>query len=546
MVSYAWKSLNVVVTLSLVTAAATAEAGVLYQPPAGGWTYTYEGDAASGDADAALDGTWEHNNGSDEWDGTPPGTGSPGGAVALTDGNVTYLRIQDTGDPRGFGFPDPGSNRKVFLDRDIIGLDGISETYLDDGFTISFRMRLSTGAGLDELHVGGVNEPWPAEGLGYVIAFDSTTMVSLYQPGGTGSMGFTLTVPNNFNAASPDDAGLMMNDLNGDVPCTNCGDSGMGDLNLLPLDNLTQWHEFWITIQQTQTGAGTHDVTVYVDGSTQPNVFEVTAGVRADGGDLLTQGPLSIGLPGTVYQGAFDLDFLSYREGVHVPSAGGLPQLQAGDADRDLDFDQLDLVKVQIVAKYLTGQAATWGEGDWNGAPGGSATSPPAGNGRFDQLDIIAALNADKYLKGPYAAVAAGGSRGDAQTSVIYNPATGELAVDAPAGTQLTSINIDSAGAVFTGAPAANLGGSFDNDKDNNIFKATFGSSFGSLSFGNVAQAGLSQQFVLNDLTVVGSLAGGGGLGNVDLIYVPEPATVVLMVLGLWGLVAFARRRPHI
>ncbi len=51
------------------------------------------------------------------------------------------------------------------------------------------------------------------------------------------------------------------------------------------------------------------------------------------------------------------------------PFTGGGPQLQAGDADQDLDFDQLDLVKVQIAAKYLTGQAATWGQGDCNGAP---------------------------------------------------------------------------------------------------------------------------------------------------------------------------------
>ena len=34
------------------------------------------------------------------------------------------------------------------------------------------------------------------------------------------------------------------------------------------------------------------------------------------------------------------------------------------------------------------------------------------------------------------------------------------------------------------------------------------------------AQARLSQEFVLNDLTVVGSLAGGGDLGDVDLMYV--------------------------
>ena len=207
--------------------------------------------------------------------------------------------------------------------------------------------------------------------------------------------------------------------------------------------------------------------------------------------------------------------------------------LEAGDADQDLDFDQLDLVKVQIAAKYLTGQPATWGEGDWNGAPGGEPGSPPLGNGLFDQLDIIAALSAGKYLTGPYAALAAGGVTGDGQTSIGYDPSTGEVWVDAPAGTDLTSINIDSAAAVFSGEPAQNLGGSFDNDADDNIFKATFGSSFGSLSFGNVAQAGLSESFLAADLSVVGSLAGGGDLGNVDLIYIPEPSTIALLAIGL-------------
>ncbi len=173
--------------------------------------------------------------------------------------------------------------------------------------------------------------------------------------------------------------------------------------------------------------------------------------------------------------------------------AGGPPKLQAGDADMDLDFDQLDLVQVQIAAKYLTGQPATWGEGDWNGAPGGSVGDPPPGNGMFDQLDIIAALSGGKYLTGPYAAINSGGSRGDGQASIVYDPDTGELGVDAPAGTDLTSINIESAAGVLTGDPAQNLGGSFDNDADNNIFKATFGSSFGSLSFGNVAQTGLTE-----------------------------------------------------
>jgi hypothetical protein len=185
---------------------------------------------------------------------------------------------------------------------------------------------------------------------------------------------------------------------------------------------------------------------------------------------------------------------------IYVP----VPQLLPGDANQDLQVDQSDIVQVLQAAKYLTGAPATWGEGDWNGAPGGSTGNPPPGDGLFNQLDIIAALNTGVYLTGPYAAVRPNGSKGDGQTSVGYNPRTGEVFVDAPAGVELTSINIDSAAGLFTGQAPMNLGGSFDNDADGNIFKATFGGSFGSLSFGNVAQTGLTKQFLLSDLSIVG------------------------------------------
>ena len=223
---------------------------------------------------------------------------------------------------------------------------------------------------------------------------------------------------------------------------------------------------------------------------------------------------------------------------------GGQTQLQAGDADQDLDFDQLDLVRVQVAAKYLTGQAATWGDGDWDGAPGGSQGRPPTGDGKFDQLDVIAALGNGLYLAGPYGAINRNGQAGDAQASIGYNAGSGEVWVDAPAGTDLTSVNIESASGIFTGQSAKNLGGSFDNDSDTNIFKATFGSSFGSLSFGQVAQAGLTEDFLAGDLSVVGSLAGGGALGNVDLIYVsvPEPATLLLLALGVAVIAGIAAR----
>ena len=213
----------------------------------------------------------------------------------------------------------------------------------------------------------------------------------------------------------------------------------------------------------------------------------------------------------------------------------GVVRLQAGDADMDLDFDQFDLVQVQISAKYLTGADATWGEGDWDAAPGGQPGAPPAGNGKFDQIDIVSALGAGTYLTGPYASIGKGGLIGDGQTSLVYDPASGELSVDAPAGKELTSLNITSAGGNFTGNKPAALDGAFDNFAAENLFKATFGGSFGSISFGSVLPVGLTEDDVAADLSAVGSLAGGGALGDVDLIYVPEPSTVTLVMLGLLG-----------
>ena len=208
--------------------------------------------------------------------------------------------------------------------------------------------------------------------------------------------------------------------------------------------------------------------------------------------------------------------------------------LQAGDADMDLDFDQLDLVKVQIVAKYLTGQAATWGEGDWNGAPGGQPGNPPVGNGQFDQLDIVSALAAGKYLAGPYAAIAPDGRLGDDQTSLVYDAGTGELSVDAPATVELTSINITSATAQFDARELAfNNEAAFNNYSSDNLFMVTFAGSFGSIRFGSVLPARIAEADLADDLTVVGSLAGGGDLGDVDLVYVPEPASAILLALSL-------------
>ena len=141
---------------------------------------------------------------------------------------------------------------------------------------------------------------------------------------------------------------------------------------------------------------------------------------------------------------------------------------------------------------------------------------------RGEQLEnrwLLAGLHA----VGPdqQATIAPDGQPGDQQTSIIYDAATGRMEVDAPAGLELTWINIQSAAGIFTGDRAVNLGGAFDIDRDTTIFKVIFGGSFGSLTFGNVAQPMLDRATLLEDLTVSGSIAGSLlDLGDVDLVYI--------------------------
>lgn len=199
-------------------------------------------------------------------------------------------------------------------------------------------------------------------------------------------------------------------------------------------------------------GVGLQNVNSFTGLTSYPGQFDV----------IVTPTPLAGGLGGTLLVRQtgpdpvktlliggqeFGIDTLR-GEGDHGHAMPLLP----GDADQDLDFDQLDLVQVQQAAKYLTGLPATWGEGDWDGAPGGQPGNPPVGNGFFDQFDIIAAQQQAIYLTGPYATLAGGG---------------------------------------------------------------------------------LSEDFLQQDLAADGPLAGGSGSGDMHLVSIPEPTTVVLLLAGL-------------
>src|SRR5438128_11982010 len=122
------RSLFIGCSLLFLGEAWQVRAGVAYSDPLGGWTYIYNGDqlmvADDASGFASLDGTWSHNNGSDEWDGSTIGgtcsTGSgfgvdngPGGANLITENGISELRTHDTGERRDYGYPDR-SKRQIY------------------------------------------------------------------------------------------------------------------------------------------------------------------------------------------------------------------------------------------------------------------------------------------------------------------------------------------------------------------------------------------------------------------------------------------------
>jgi len=282
-----------------------------FPTPAGGYLYAYEANPGedvpgTGGFDA-LDGTFSHDNGNDEWDGTGVGMGRPGGAVVLA-GTGHYLRCQDTGDPRDYGMADPGSNRMLYFGHNL-SADGASPALLDEGVTLHFRARVSTGPPVDDLHPdgGGGITPYPGGGDGYGIFDGGRGNVGIQQDVG-GIISFSLETEGVF-------AGLQMNGLDGTAISGNV-DTGEGVANLLGV-LATQWHEYWVTIAHAPGGPGTHVVNVYIDGFRTPlATFDVTAGDAAPFPGFTS---LALGVGSSPASGAIDLDFVRVARGTYAP-----------------------------------------------------------------------------------------------------------------------------------------------------------------------------------------------------------------------------------
>ncbi len=352
---------------TLVLVFGTTFAGELYKDPAGGWAYIYHGEEAeAGEEDSgftSLDGTWSHDNGSDQWDGSFIGDadGAPGGVLPLSD-EFTYLRLEDTGDPRAT-FPDPG-NRKLFFIHDI-GEEGATDDVIDEGITLTFRARIPTDGPLDGA----------TSGNGYVIHDAGKSSFTVSQIGADGTpatISFALTAEEE-DQTDFTGGGLAMNsssggEISGDVDWQG----SEGTPNLYGVDDPTQWNEFWVNIFRSPDDVGTHTVVVYSNGEVDDQeVYSVTAGTGRD----YTGNYIALGLGSTPQSGALDVDFFGWAPGL-------LPPEKSGGIFQECDFDENGTCDLGDVDQLL-----------YTGIASGDAKYDLDGSGTVDLADRDALLS---------------------------------------------------------------------------------------------------------------------------------------------------------
>ncbi len=334
-------------------------------------------------ADCSAQAIWQNEN--SHWDGSAPGDtlggtpdppwdpnkpflgpAAPGGAGAFTEGSTTFLRIQDPGDPAIYGWPDKysqldptkpkqeGGNKKIEFEHEMSRDASFSgrQDILDFGVTVSFRARIATAVTgpLDMYYDedGAGPFPWPTDGIGYPISGSGRGMVMIQQIGAQGPsrLSFSLLDTNSINdfGVPTSTTGLVMNNRalgtgTPGSPDTNETDAQRLNVAEIPNAEMTDWHEFWITVKalSAPVDGNTHEVNVYMDGSLTPETFQVILGAENEAGNGSF---LGMGLTSGSRHGAVDIDFLAYKEGVFAPTLGGL----AGDFNSDGKVDAADYV----------------------------------------------------------------------------------------------------------------------------------------------------------------------------------------------------------
>jgi hypothetical protein len=129
--------------------------------------------------------------------------------------------------------------------------------------------------------------------------------------------------------------------------------------------------------------------------------------------------------------------------------------------------------------------------------------------------------------------------------SLIYDPGTGHLTVDAPNGIKLSAFQLESTGSHLTGQ-CEHMGGPFDVCTNSKVFKLVT-DGFETLDLGPVLQPDLRPNDLLDDLTIDGATLPSGfhvgtGAYLVHPAFVPEPGSGALLLAAGWLLLWRHRR----
>ncbi|MEY2409469.1 MAG: hypothetical protein QOF48_2139, partial [Verrucomicrobiota bacterium] len=354
-----------------------------YPAPQGGWAYLFDGGSAASSLGASLDGTWNRNNGLDSWDGLGRGAGNglPGG-IDTTNGILT---IEDAIVANGAGF----DNRRFYLTRDLNQDAQVTNagTLLNDGVTLTFRARLTPQS---DPFIEITNAP-----NGWVNTNDGKGIFGIRQSGSSGLLiSFSLNravedIGTNTTYVFPQ-AGLHMNNLNGNARSSFVDPGEPGTVSLLPLDPAL-FHEFWITIRDNGASPGTHAVTIYIDGARTGVVFNVTAGL---GSDAPFNNYLALGLGSGPERGSVDVDFFGYAPGISTPPAFNEPAgFSLLPTNVTVSLDQVTTFNVGVTGTPPL--AIQWLK---NGTPISSATNatyvtPPMTSGDDGALFTVVVTN---------------------------------------------------------------------------------------------------------------------------------------------------------
>lgn len=269
--------LSIVSSLVLVS---MTTAGLIVPGPI---SYIYDADTGqdAGDATAALDGSWNHESGSDAWDGSSPvpGDGAPGGVFVERESvglilptapieRPEVLTIVDPGDPRDAGFPDP-SNRKIHLSRAIPDLD-----FSGAGSYVIARWRM---------------DPDPPEANSDGSISDSYTLHDNIGQINLGNGSNSLSISYQTATQLAVEVG------------------GSDDFELIDIGSSFDFHTVLATM--ADNGDGTFSVNVNVDGEDKLSLPAAALPREHSGGGITDPG-ISIGLGSTGRAGAIQVDFI--------------------------------------------------------------------------------------------------------------------------------------------------------------------------------------------------------------------------------------------